>query len=271
MPPPWVLPKLPECLELPWRPSIPEDPPTCCFRRGGDILSPSPRPPPPLPPVSDRDRFSSDEEEEELLPWEEGGAVLLWKVEEADRERLTHMELRDDGLEEAVWEKEPAGPCWEPGGASTRDPRLRPVYVKLAGWRGFFTPDRDSSLGPSRWGRRACCCCRGGGVGAGGGGGGGGVGGEADGRPLACRRALRSGCRGFRPRFLRTGSGLARRICGRFWGPGWSARGAGLAFLAWSSSSSSSSSSEEDEEGDEERPEEGDEEVWLSLAEGTVS
>lgn len=82
-------------------------------------MSPSPR----LPPVSDRERFRFDEEE--LLPWEEV-AALLWKAAEADRERLTHMELREDGLEEAEWEKEPAGP-WDPGGASSRDPRLSPV------------------------------------------------------------------------------------------------------------------------------------------------
>ena len=55
-------------------------------------MSPSPR----LLPVSDRERFRSDE----LLPWAEA-AALLWKVEELDRERFTHMELREAGLEEA--------------------------------------------------------------------------------------------------------------------------------------------------------------------------
>lgn len=77
---------------------------------------------------------------------------------------------------------------------------------------------------------------------------------------LACRRAFRSGCRGFRPRFF-LWSGLASRICGLFCGTGWT-RGVGFAFLEGSSSS--------EEDADDERPEEDEDEERLSLVVGGV-
>ena len=114
--------------------------------------------------------------------------------------------------------------------------------MKLAGCRGFFTPPLESSLGGSREGRRAW------------GRGGGGV--------LACLRARSSGRRGFLPRFFLTGSCLAARAGGLFWGEEGRSRrrGPGRAFFTWSSSS------EEEEEAEEERPEDEEEEERLDLA-----
>lgn len=59
-------------------------------------------------------------------------------------ERLVQMQLRDPDLETAVWEKELVE-VWEAEAGSSLEVLLRPVYVKLAGCRGFFT--RGSSLG----------------------------------------------------------------------------------------------------------------------------
>lgn len=60
-------------------------------------------------------------------------------------ERPVHMQLRDPGLEE--WEKEMLLEVWEPEAASSLEFLLIPVYVKLAGCKGFFTLGRGSSRG----------------------------------------------------------------------------------------------------------------------------